>query len=463
MTETVAQGGGLVAGRYRLVRALGAGGMGQVWYAHDTTLNRIVAVKQVQLPPSLSDVERRELVERAFREARNAARVSSHPNIVTVHDVVDDGGVPWIVMEYVQASDLARLVAEQGPTPPAEAARIGVAVLDALMAIHAAGILHRDIKPANILVTGDGQVLLTDFGIAVQEGDVTMTATGAVVATPEYMPPERANGQQATAASDLFSFAATIYELVEGVSPFRGESSVATFKAVLFDEPRTPLRAGPLAPLLYELLRKDPAQRPSAQQARQSLASLAAAAPGAAAPIPSTAPPTEAAAWPGPAFSPTGTPIVPHTYPPQPRGGSSGIRMLSAFGIQAAVVAVLAAVLSFGRFPVPIGFLQLTLSAVAVVVLICAIRSCAKARGTRMNLALAWLLALVIAVFDFLFTGRMTYLAVSGGSHVSGPFFVALMAALALIGAFSFVYTLAGLERRHQLPTYPGINEGSRW
>jgi eukaryotic-like serine/threonine-protein kinase len=284
--------GQVVGGRFRLIRPLGAGGMGQVWLAHDQgPLDREVALKQVQLPPHLTPHDRAQRIERAVREARNAARVSNHPNIVTVHEIISDDDAPWIVLEYVNAPDLSHILSAQGPRTPGEAARIGAAVVDGLAAVHQAGIVHRDIKPANILITDSGHVLLTDFGIAVLEADMTMTATGAVIATPEYMAPERARGEPAGPAADLFSLGAMLYEAVEGASPFHRDTAIATLTALLFEDPRVPERAGPLAPLLYDLLRKDPQQRPSLRDARARLAQIA----NTPTQVVSWAPPTEPA------------------------------------------------------------------------------------------------------------------------------------------------------------------------
>jgi eukaryotic-like serine/threonine-protein kinase len=155
----------LVADRYELLEQLGSGGMGTVWRGRDRVLGRDVAVKEVRFPPGLPEAERDALYERTRREARSAARLH-HPNVVTVYDVVEEDGAPFIVMELVAARTLSDVVREDGPLTPARAAQVGLGVLSALSAAHEAGILHRDVKPSNVLLTDSGRVVLTDFGIA---------------------------------------------------------------------------------------------------------------------------------------------------------------------------------------------------------------------------------------------------------------------------------------------------------
>lgn len=193
MTDST-MAGRLLAGRYRLARPLGRGGMGVVWQARDELLGRLVAVKEVLLPPELPDEEREVLRRRTLREARSAARLS-HPNVVTVFDVVEEDGRPWIVMELVRSTTLAHAIREYGPLPPREVARIGLQVLAALHAAHRAGVLHRDVKPSNVLLTGDGRVVLTDFGIATLEGDPSLTMSGTLLGSPAFIAPERVQGR----------------------------------------------------------------------------------------------------------------------------------------------------------------------------------------------------------------------------------------------------------------------------
>ncbi|MFG2007370.1 serine/threonine-protein kinase [Spirillospora sp. NPDC048911] len=281
----------VLAGRYRLVSRLGSGGMGTVWAAVDDVLRREVAVKEIRLPDELPAADRRVVSERAQREARAAALID-HPSVITVHDVVIEDERPWIVMELVRGVSLDQVIREQGPRPPAEAARIGLRLLDALEAAHARGVLHRDVKPSNVLLAGD-RVVLTDFGIADVEADSSLTRTGALVGSPGYIAPERLREEAAGPESDLWSLGATLYAAVEGRAPFERESSMAVLGAVLTEEPLPPSRSGSLAPLLWYLLSKDPAARLSVQATRQVLQNVARGRPsGLRDPAPPAAPPS---------------------------------------------------------------------------------------------------------------------------------------------------------------------------
>ncbi|WP_226872719.1 serine/threonine-protein kinase [Microbispora sitophila] len=261
--------GRLVGRRYRLLSPVGRGGMGMVWHAHDVLLDRDVAVKELLLPFGLDNAGAQTAHRRMLREARSAARLS-HPGIVTVHDVVEEDGRPWIVMELVRAWSLEQAVRQSGPLPVVQAAEIGIRVLDALRHAHAAGILHRDVKPGNVLLTAD-RVVLTDFGIAAIEGDVTITQTGLLMGSPAYIPPERLQGRPITHAADLWSFGATLYAAVEGRPPYEGPDAVAVLGAVLTQEPNRPRRAGALLPVIEGLLRKNPADRLPAAQVAEML------------------------------------------------------------------------------------------------------------------------------------------------------------------------------------------------
>ncbi|WP_051095329.1 serine/threonine-protein kinase [Streptomyces sp. LaPpAH-108] len=265
----------LIAGRYRLLSPLGQGGMGTVWRARDEVLHRDVAVKEVRAPAGLpaSDVER--MYARLEREAWAAARIS-HRNVVTVYDVAMEGGRPWIVMELVRGRSLADALEAEGPLPPDRVARIGAEVLAALRAAHIAGVLHRDVKPANVLLAEDGRVVLTDFGIATLEGSSAITMTGEVIGSPEFLPPERALGRTPGPESDLWSLGVLLYAAVEGGSPFRRDTPLNTLRSVVEDELPEPRRAGPLAPVIEGLLRKDPADRLPADRAEQDLRLVAA-------------------------------------------------------------------------------------------------------------------------------------------------------------------------------------------
>ncbi|MFG2951824.1 serine/threonine-protein kinase [Streptomyces adustus] len=258
----------VVAGRFRLGRRLGSGGFGEVWSAYDERLRVEVALKRVRVDPQASDTERDAVLERAEEEARHAARLRDHPNIVTVFDVVADGGTPWLVMRLVQGRTLGQEIREHGPLGPVMARHVAAGVLSALEAAHASDVLHRDVKPANIMVAEDGTVLLVDFGIA---RGFTLTTQTVLVGTLPYMAPERLNGKDSP-AGDLFALGVSLYEATEGISPFARDTPTATMAAVALEEPPPPVRAGPLRGLITALLEKDPAKRPSATAASVLLA-----------------------------------------------------------------------------------------------------------------------------------------------------------------------------------------------
>ncbi|SEC79907.1 Serine/threonine protein kinase [Streptomyces sp. 2131.1] len=265
------EAGLLLAGRYRLGDVLGRGGMGKVWRAHDEVLHRTVAVKELTAGLYVAESDRIVLHQRTQKEARAAARIT-HPGVVTVHDVVEYDNRPWIVMQYVDGPSLADRAKESGGEIDArEAARIGLHVLGALRAAHGAGVLHRDVKPGNVLLARDGRVLLTDFGIAAIEGDSTITRTGELVGSIDYLAPERVRGGDPGPASDLWSLGATLYTAVEGRSPFRRTSPISTMQAVVTEEPPPPARAGALAPVITALLRKEPEDRPTAAETERML------------------------------------------------------------------------------------------------------------------------------------------------------------------------------------------------
>ena len=276
--------GRVIAGRYLLLNRLGTGGMGHVWLAHDQQLACEVALKEIVFrDPAEAGRQRAARVARARAEARNAAGLRGHPHVVTVHDVLEHEGLPWIVMEYVAgALDLRDLVTRRGPAAPAECARIGLAVLDALTAGHEQGIMHRDVKPANILLAPDrsgspyARVLLTDYGISVQpdSAEPRWTMTSMLVGTAGYLAPERAQGGPPTAAADLFSLGCTLYYAVEGCGPFDRDTDLAALTAVVLEEPRPPERAGALEPILAALLTKDPVHRATAEETQAALSAI---------------------------------------------------------------------------------------------------------------------------------------------------------------------------------------------
>jgi serine/threonine protein kinase len=270
--------GSVLGRRYRLLSQVGRGGMGRVWHAHDDLLHRDVAVKEVIFPPGLTASDREVLYERTLREARSAARLT-HPGIVTVHDVVEEDGRPWIVMEFVRAPSLQEVIDGEGRLPVTRVADIGVQMLAALRVAHASGVLHRDVKPANVLLDsradGSTRVVITDFGIARIDGDATLTQTGLVLGSPAYIAPERARGEGASPASDLWALGATLYAACEGRSPHDRVEAMAALTAVLNEEPDPPRYAGSLGPLMMGLLVKDPTQRVTADQAAADLARAA--------------------------------------------------------------------------------------------------------------------------------------------------------------------------------------------
>jgi len=251
----------VVHDRYRLLRNLGKGGMGTVWLAEDTVLDRAVALKALVHHAGVADLAERRA--RAMQEARALARMN-HPAIVPIHDVVWDGGDPWIVMGYVRGRSLEGILAG-GPLGERAIAAIGLPILHALSAAHQAGVLHRDVKPTNILVAEDGSTYLVDFGIALIDGDTRLTGQTSLVGTTEFLAPERVRGQPAGPAADLWSFGVTLFLALEGYPPFgRGGDRNATMYAIVHEDPPAPLRPGPLAQLIVALLRKDPALRPDA-------------------------------------------------------------------------------------------------------------------------------------------------------------------------------------------------------
>jgi serine/threonine protein kinase len=304
----------VIANRYRLVRTLGEGGMGRVWAACDELLDRDVALKEVVLERGLSQDEMEESRQRAIREARSIARIV-HPNVVGIFDVVIDSGSPWIVMELVESGDvvgrgktesgdvvgrgktesgdvvgrgktesgdvvgrgrtesrsLFEAIREDGPMAPQEVARVGLSVLAGLRAAHEAGVLHRDVKPANVLLATGGRTVLTDFGLATASGDSSITRSGILLGSPSYLAPERALGENASPASDLWSLGATLYAAVEGQPPYEKSTPVATLAALATVPPRPARRAGVMGPVLDALLVRDPAGRADAATAERLL------------------------------------------------------------------------------------------------------------------------------------------------------------------------------------------------
>jgi hypothetical protein len=251
--------GRVIGGRYECLELIGRGGMGEVWRARDTLLQRDVAVKRLVYGEH-DDVT----VGRSLREARLAARLN-HPNAVGIYDVVIDQGLPCLVMELVAGRSLKEMIAQQGRLDPVAAARIGRQVAAALGVAHRAGIVHRDVKPANVLIAGDGTAKLTDFGIARDEGDAGLTSSATFIGTPNFLGPEIALGGDHSPASDVWALGALLYAAVEGEPPFSTDGNpLAILNRIANAEPPVPAHGGPLTDVIVEAMRRDPAGRPSA-------------------------------------------------------------------------------------------------------------------------------------------------------------------------------------------------------
>ncbi|WP_342455962.1 serine/threonine-protein kinase [Nocardiopsis sp. N85] len=275
----------LLRDRYRLTEELGRGGMGRVWKAHDDDLNRTVAVKEILFGPGPDEDERARAAARARREAQ-AAAMGSHPNIVTVHDVFEEDGRPWIVMEFLTGCSLHELIRREGARPPETVAEWGIDLLSALDTAHRQGITHRDVKPENVMFTDAGRVVLTDFGIATIADTSTLTQTSGIMGSPAYLAPERLSTSPATPAGDLWSLGATLYHAATGTSPFQREGVPATLNAVLTQEPALRLRSVPLDRAVRGLLTKDPGLRLDSRGCRTLLEAVLERGPAPIGPAP---------------------------------------------------------------------------------------------------------------------------------------------------------------------------------
>ncbi|CAM3668704.1 serine/threonine-protein kinase [Kibdelosporangium persicum] len=258
----------MVNGRYRIVGEVGRGGMGVVWLAEDQTMGRRVAIKELVPPHGTDPRERPNLEERVLREARTAGRLND-PAIVTVYDVVQEGGATFIVMELIDAPTLTEIVRQDGPVPSDKVLAIADQVLSALEAAHAAGVVHRDVKPSNVMVAPNGRVKLTDFGIAQSIEDPKLTRSGVLLGSPTYISPERLRGEDALPASDLWALGATLFFAVEGRSAYERPTTAASIQAVLNERAEIRQASGPLAELITGLLDNDPKTRIDAQRARR--------------------------------------------------------------------------------------------------------------------------------------------------------------------------------------------------
>jgi hypothetical protein len=321
--------------------------MGTVWLAHDEMLDRHVAIKQVILPPGLSADEAVEARSRTMREARTAAQLN-HPSVVKIYDVLQTEEQPWIVMEYVPSRSLHEVINEDGPLEPLSAARIGLAVLDALSAAHGAGILHRDVKPGNVLLAQDGRVVLTDFGLATFDGgESALTLPGLVFGSVRFVAPERARHGTSSPETDMWALGATLYAAVEGRSPYARETAMETLTALATALPDPPRRAGPLKPVLRGLLRRNPRQRLRAEETRRLLRHIVGAdTPGVLARLIPRRRTAGAVILPAqPAKSPTivlnrgQRPAAP-APPPKPRRRRPRLVVLAALGSALLVVAI---------------------------------------------------------------------------------------------------------------------------
>lgn len=317
-------GGTVIAGRYRLVHRLAAGGMGTVWEGWDELLQRPVAVKALHPQPGLSEIDRDLATQRAMREGRLTARLH-HPHAVPVYDVVDDGGRPCLIMQFLPSISLQELVTQKGTLELSTVARIGAEVASALAAAHAAGIVHRDVKPGNVLIAEDGSAKITDFGISHALDDITLTSTGMVTGTPAYLAPEVARGVDSGFAADVFSLGSTLYLAVAGTPPFGTDSNpMAMLHKVASGRISHPLGAGPVTSLIMRMLEADPARRPPMVDVARDLAGAAASmAPesaGTTQPIDSAAALSDAITS---VFAPVGQP---HPHSP-PTGSASAGRL----------------------------------------------------------------------------------------------------------------------------------------
>jgi predicted Ser/Thr protein kinase len=426
--------------------------MGRVWRCHDEFLERDVAVKEVLLPAELSEEERATLAARTTREARSAARLN-HPGVITIHDVVQHDGAPWIVMEYVPGPSLARQIAASGPLSPERVARIGAKIADALAHAHAAGIVHRDLKPDNILLAGD-RVVVTDFGIArIMDAASRLTVSGTVLGTPHYMSPEQLEGRPVDAAADVWSLGATLYTALEGKPPFDGPTLTAVIAAILTREPTPAVQAGPLTGLLNQMLLKDPARRPTAEGVARALSgghpATATVAPDVPRPPsdrqgPATV--TVGHGGPGqvtsPAAAPPGGATAVDSRPRPPartRAGTAGLWLTLLAGLAAIIDASLAPTPSPSDSTIvgDIGY------AIAMVAAAAALVSPRNRQALSYFVLGSWLIALAWVTFDVL--GVPNFQVFSAGRHYILYYLLATASDLA--GLVAVVLLLAAVGR----------------
>jgi eukaryotic-like serine/threonine-protein kinase len=258
---------GTVAGRYRVLREVGRGGMGAVWLCEDERLGRHVAVKQVGHVTGETAPD----VARAMREARSSAPLN-HPNVVAIYDAIDEGDHIWLVMEYVEGRTLAQIIAEDGPIPAEQVAQIGAQVADGLAAAHDRGTVHRDIKPSNILVGPEGRAKISDFGISRTVGEETLTQSGMLSGTPSYLSPEIARGEDPSPASDVWALGATLFAAVEGRPPYPSQPNpLATLQNIVSEPVPRPERAGVITEPIVRMMDPDPQSRWAVADAAHAL------------------------------------------------------------------------------------------------------------------------------------------------------------------------------------------------
>ncbi len=286
--------GEVLAGRYRLVRLIAAGGMGSVWEAWDELLHRRVAIKELLAQPDLDQGEAATARSRVGREARITARLH-HPHAVTLYDVIDHGGQPCLILQYVPSRTLHSMLSEQGLLQVSFVTRVGAEVASALAAAHQVGIIHRDVKPSNVLITPGGDAMITDFGIAHAAGDISLTSTGMVTGTPAFLAPEVARGAASGFPADVFSLGATLYAALEGTPPFGSDhNAMAMLHKVASGQIVPPRRSEGLTSLLGHMLATDPGARPEMVVVARLLADLQSQSAATPTPSPSIAVPPRA-------------------------------------------------------------------------------------------------------------------------------------------------------------------------
>ncbi|MGW1404503.1 serine/threonine-protein kinase [Streptomyces sp. NPDC002403] len=323
----------VIDGRYELLHSLGRGGMGEVWEALDTRLDRHVAVKGLLGRDVVGAATQEQMMQRARREAAAIAKIK-HPNVVAVHDRVESGNQVWIVMDLLDARSLAELMRAEQRLPVRRTAAIGLQVLSGLRAVHEARVVHRDVKPANILFAKEDFAILADFGIATFDGAAPLTRAGELIGTFKYLAPEllaqTSRESAATPASDLWSLGVTLYEMVEGRHPFDRPNEYEVLVAACQSDPLPMEHGGGLADVVGRLMHKDPRRRLSAHSAEEMLRKI----------LRDTAAKPDPASEPEPPPVPPQAPPLPPPPPPQrPKKGVPGWQKLSAAVVCGALLA----------------------------------------------------------------------------------------------------------------------------